>query len=117
MVQFVQDLNLALQSAVTWLMTLVLVVCAAVMIIGFLKFMMDRRLNKMMFYGFVLFTVCTLLFTKIFGYRMEFFSGAVSQIGMYALWYLFFLNSGVPAQPPPDTGGSVCIMINIILGM
>ena len=117
MVQFVQDLNLALQSVVTWLMTLVLIVCAAVMIIGFLKFIMDRRLNKMMFYGFVLFTVCTLLFTKIFGYRMEFFSGAVSQIGMYALWYLFFLNNGIPVQPPPDVGESAYIILNFILGM
>lgn len=104
-----------LQSVATWLMTLVLVLSAAVTIVGFLLFISNRQFNKAMFYGFVLFTVCTIIFTKIFGYRMEFFNASVSQIGMYTFWYLWFLFNGVPTQPPPDAGSSAVMLLSICL--
>jgi len=103
-----------LQSIVTWLMTVVLILLAGVTIIGFLMFIGNRQLNKYMFSGFILFIICTLIFTKIFGYRMEFFGGAVGQIGFYSFWYLWFLSNGIPAQTPPDVGESICALLKLL---
>jgi len=109
------DFNFMIQSAVTWLMTIVLVVCGAITIIGFLIFLSNRKFNKYMFGGFVLFIVCTLIFTRVFGYRMEFFNASVTQIGIYTFWYLWFLFNGVPTQAPPDSGSSVLMLVTIYL--
>lgn len=111
MADFLSNLNFALQSIVTWLMTVVLLLLAFVTIFGFLKFIMDRRINKYMFCGFVLFIVCMLIFTKIFGYRMEIFNASINQIMLYALWYWFFYIHGIPAQPPPNSNILICSLI------
>jgi hypothetical protein len=113
MTDYFANLNLALQSVATWLMTIVLVLLAGVTIIGFLLFISNRKFNRYMFVGFILFIVCSLIFTKIFGYRMEFFNASVSQISLYAVWYLWFLFSGVPTQPPPE-GGSMLLVLMMI---
>ncbi len=114
MVDVLGNVTLTLQAVATWFMTIVLVLLAAVTMIGFLMFIGNRQFNKYMFAGFVLFTVCMIVFTKIFGYRMEIFNTSVSQIGMYTLWYLWFLFNGQPTQPPPEDGSSLLLLFTMI---
>lgn len=114
MVDILGNVSLTLQSIVTWLMTIVLVLLAAVTMIGFLMFIGSRKFNKYMFAGFVLFTVCTIVFTRVFGYRMEIFNASMSEIGTYTLWYLWFLFNGQPTQAPPEDGSSLVLLLNML---
>ena len=114
MVDVLGNLTLTLQTVATWFMTIVLVLLLAVTLIGFLMFIGNRQFNKYMFAGFVLFIVCTIVFTKVFGYRMEFFNMSVSQIGLYTLWYLWFLFNGIPTQAPPEDGSSLMLLFTML---
>ena len=113
MVDYFADFNFMLQNIVTWMMTLVLVFLAFATIVGFLMFIANRRFNKYMFIGFVLFLVCMLIFTKVFGYRMEFYDASMNQIMIYTLWYLMFFFKGAPTQPPPDSESSIFTLLTL----
>lgn len=89
MTDFIGDLSFKFQYFVTWLMTLVLVILAAITLIGILLFAARRKLNKYMFVGFVLFIVCRLIFTKFFGYQMEIF-----RVNWATIWVLYSVYTG-----------------------
>lgn len=72
----------ALQCIITWLMTAVLAILATVTLIGFFKFIMDRRLNKYLIGGFILFIICSVIFSRIFGLRTDV---------VYVIWYFYLI--------------------------
>ena len=112
MTDYFGNVQLMLQNLVTFLMTLVLILLAAVTIIGFILFFINRfKFNKYMFVGFVLFTICSIVFTRVFGYRMEFFQSGMSQIMMYALWYIFWFDKPGTPPPPEDGGQFLCLLL------
>ncbi|MFX0141006.1 MAG: hypothetical protein ACFFDN_45625 [Candidatus Hodarchaeota archaeon] len=90
MSNMLEDLGMTIRTAATSIMTLTLVLTALVTIIGVLMFVMKRRLNKWMFIGFILFTTCSILFTKLFNYSMGDFDASMSQIFSFAIWYIVF---------------------------